>query len=176
MRKKGQAMTDSPIASSLDASDKQTTGAMLQGTLVDLIDLALAGKQAHWNVIGPHFRSVHLHLDELVALARQYGDEVAERAAAIGVSPNGSARCVAETTGLPSYPEGWTSDTDTITAMVTTLAEMIKRMRRRIDETDKSDLVTQDLLIEVTQQLEKQYWMWQARGRDERSAPRPRSA
>jgi DNA-binding ferritin-like protein len=35
----------------------------------------------------PHFRSVHLQLDELVGIARQYVDDVAERAAAIGVWP-----------------------------------------------------------------------------------------
>ncbi|MGH3266249.1 MAG: hypothetical protein ACRDNS_30130, partial [Trebonia sp.] len=38
----------------------------LQGMLVDLVDLALIGKHAHWNVEGRHFRSVHHELDELV--------------------------------------------------------------------------------------------------------------
>jgi starvation-inducible DNA-binding protein len=155
-------MTHSPITSPLEEADRLTAGAILQATLTDLIDLSLSGKQAHWNVVGPHFRSVHLHLDELVDIARQYVDDVAERAAAIGVSPNGKARTVAETSGLPEFPNNWVSDVDTITAMVATLGALIKRMRTRIDETDKADLVTQELLIEITQQLEKQYWMWQA--------------
>ena len=43
-----------------DAGKQKTTGAVLQDSLVDLIGLALVGKQAHWNVIGPRFRSVHL--------------------------------------------------------------------------------------------------------------------
>jgi starvation-inducible DNA-binding protein len=155
-------MVNSPINSPLSEADRQTTGAVLQGALIDLVDLSLIGKQAHWNVVGKEFRSVHLQLDELVSLARTYADEVAERAAAIGVSPNGKARTVAEKSETTDFPEGWMSDVDTISAVVTLLAGMIKRMRSRIDETDKADLVTQDLLMDVTRELEKQHWMWQA--------------
>jgi starvation-inducible DNA-binding protein len=155
-------MIDSPINSPLSEADRQTTGAVLQGALIELIDLSLTGKQAHWNVVGKNFRSLHLQLDELVAFARTYVDEVAERATAIGVSPNGKAHTVAEHSPATQFPDGWTSDVDTISAMVTLLGDMIKRMRLRIDETDKADLVTQELLIEITRGLEKQYWMWQA--------------
>ncbi|HEX2297396.1 MAG TPA: ferritin-like domain-containing protein, partial [Pseudonocardiaceae bacterium] len=73
-------MTKSPITSPLPEADRTSTGAVLQATLVDLIDLSLIAKQAHWNVVGSNFRSAHLQLDELVATARQYVDEVAERA------------------------------------------------------------------------------------------------
>ncbi len=148
--------------SPLNESDRTTTGNVLQGALADLLDLSLIAKQAHWNVVGPHFRSLHLHLDELVGIARRYVDEVAERSAAIGVSPNGKARTVAETSGLPAFPDGWTSDVDTIDAIVATLEKLVERMRERIDETEKSDLVTQDLLIEIARELEQQHWMWQA--------------
>ncbi len=155
-------MSKSPITSPLGEADRQTTGGLLQSTLADLIDLSLIGKQAHWNVVGPHFRSVHLHLDELVDIARQYVDDIAERANAIGVSPNGKARTVLETSGLPEFPDNWVSDVDTIAAITATLAELSARLRRRIDESDKADLVTQDLLIEITREVEKQHWMWQA--------------
>jgi starvation-inducible DNA-binding protein len=155
-------MSKSPITSPLGEADRQTTGAILQGTLVDLIDLSLIGKQAHWNVVGSHFRSVHLHLDEVVEIARRYVDEVAERANAIGVSPNGTARTVVETSGLPAFPNNWVSDEDTIAAMVNILGELSSRLRTRIDEADKPDLVTQDLLIQIAHEVEKQHWMWQA--------------
>ncbi|MFD2417625.1 Dps family protein [Amycolatopsis pigmentata] len=155
-------MGNAPIKSPLTASDKAITGNVLQATLVDLVDLSLIAKQAHWNVVGSHFRSVHLQLDELVSTARNYVDEVAERANAIGVSPNGKAKTVVESSGLPEYPDNWQSDESTIAAIVDILATLIQRLRKRIDETDKSDLVTQDLLIEITQELEKAHWMWQA--------------
>src|SRR4029453_13027661 len=53
--------------------------ANLQKVLVDLIELHLQGKQAHWNVVGTNFRDLHLQLDELVDFAREASDTVAER-------------------------------------------------------------------------------------------------
>lgn len=155
-------MSKSPITSPLGDAERESTGAVLQATLVDLIDLSLIGKQAHWNVVGPNFRSAHLQLDELVTAARQYVDEVAERANAIGVSPNGKTKTVLESSGLPEYPDNWQPVEKTVATIVSTLGELIKRLRKRIDETDKADLVTQDLLIQIAAELEKQHWMWQA--------------
>jgi starvation-inducible DNA-binding protein len=155
-------MNKQPIKSPLDNSARDATGAVLQDTLVDLVDLSLIAKQAHWNVVGGHFRSVHLQLDELVTTTRQYVDDVAERASAIGVAPNGTASTVAKTSGLPDYPTGWQADHDTIRNVVAALAATIERLRPRIERTDKTDLVTQDLLIAVTRALEEAHWMWQA--------------
>lgn len=155
-------MTKSPITSPLGNTEREATGAVLQATLVDLVDLSLIAKQAHWNVVGPNFRSAHLQLDELVSAARQFTDDVAERANAIGISPNGKAKTVVESSGIPNYPDNWRSVEATVASIVTILGEFIKRLRKRIDETDKSDLVTQDLLIEIARELEKQHWMWQA--------------
>ncbi|MEU0536919.1 MULTISPECIES: Dps family protein [Amycolatopsis] len=155
-------MSKSPIKSPLSEADKEITGNALQATLVDLVDLSLIAKQAHWNVVGANFRSAHLQLDELVNTARQYVDEVAERANAIGISPNGKAKTVVESSGVPEYPDNWQSVESTVAAIVDILAALIERLRQRIDETDKSDLVTQDLLIEITRALEEAHWMWQA--------------
>ena len=155
-------MSKSPIKSPLSEADKEITGNALQATLVDLVDLSLIAKQAHWNVVGSNFRSAHLQLDELVNTARQYVDEVAERANAIGVSPNGKAKTVVGSSGVPEFPDNWQSVESTVAAIVDILAALIERLRQRIDETDKSDLVTQDLLIEITRALEEAHWMWQA--------------
>ena len=51
----------------------------LQRVLTDLIALELVGKQIHWNIVGPNFRDVHLNLDDVVDIAREGSDEVAER-------------------------------------------------------------------------------------------------
>jgi starvation-inducible DNA-binding protein len=155
-------MASSPVKSPLNDSDRETTGNALQSTVVDLIDLSLIGKQAHWNVVGPNFRSAHLQLDELVDIARKYVDAVAERANAIGISPNGKAKTVVASSSVPEYPDNWQSVETTVAAIVDILGVLIQRLRQRIDATDKSDLVTQDLLIEVTEELEKAHWMWQA--------------
>jgi starvation-inducible DNA-binding protein len=155
-------MARNPITSPLSDADRDAVGTVLQATLVDLVDLSLIGKQAHWNVIGKNFRSVHLQLDELVVLARNAADQVAERAAALGVTPNGTAKTIAESSGVPEIATGWLKEEQVVTAITSSLGELIARMRTRIDETDKPDLVTQDLLIGITQELEQAHWMWQA--------------
>jgi starvation-inducible DNA-binding protein len=151
-----------PVPSTLDEAARETAGAALQATLVDLIDLSLVAKQAHWNLVGRQFHDVHLHLDELVATARKYGDEVAERAASIGVSPDGRARTVASTSSIPGIDAGWVKDRDVTRHIFESVDTAVRRVRPRIAETEKSDLVTQDLLIEITGQLEEARWMWQA--------------
>ncbi|AHH98378.1 Dps family protein [Kutzneria albida] len=155
-------MSKSPITSPLPAAERDATGKVLQEALVDLVDLSLVAKQAHWNVVGRNFRSVHLQLDELVAAAREYTDQVAERAAAIGVSPDGRASTVAKHSGVPEFATGWQSDTEVIAVIAATVEAVVKRMRARIAKTDDTDLVTQDLIIELTAKLEEAHWMWQA--------------
>jgi len=155
-------MTQTPITGPLSDTDEKTTSDALQDSLVDLVGLALVAKQAHWNVIGRNFRSVHLQLDELVNLARTHADEVAERAATIGRSPDGRPATVAGQTGVPEYPGGWQKDERVIKAVVDTLEALIARFRERVHQTEESDPVTQDLLITITSELEQAHWMWQA--------------
>ncbi|MFJ6216248.1 Dps family protein [Streptomyces sp. NPDC092296] len=150
------------VKSPLSDSDQRVTGNALQSALVDLLDLSLVAKQAHWNLIGPRFRSVHLQLDEVVSNARAYADTVAERASALGINPDGRAATVAKTSGLPDFPSGWVRDTEVIEALVASFAAVIDRMRERVAATERPDPVTQDLFIGITAELEKEAWMFQA--------------
>jgi starvation-inducible DNA-binding protein len=148
------------VKSSLSDEARRTTGAVLQDTLIDLIDLHLSAKQAHWNLTGRSFRSVHLQLDEVVAVAREAADTVAERAAAIGVNPDGRARTVAEQTKLHQFETGWLPDDKVIAAVTDMLGEMGRRFRERIETLEEADPVSQDILIAVAQDLDKQHWMF----------------
>jgi starvation-inducible DNA-binding protein len=150
------------ITSPLSDEARKVTGAALQGALVDLIDLSLQAKQAHWNLTGRNFRSLHLMLDEVVDLAREHMDAVAERATAIGVNPDGRAATVAKTAHLDQVGDGYIADTKVVTAFVALFAKIIERFRVRIVETDEPDPVTQDLLIAVAHDLEEKHWMFQA--------------
>ncbi|WP_328537465.1 Dps family protein [Streptomyces sp. NBC_00344] len=150
------------VKSTLPADSRDTTGDALQGALVDLLGLSLLAKQAHWNVVGPRFRSVHLQLDEVVTAARDYADTVAERCSAIGVPPDGRVTALGKTSELPEPATGWISDDDVVALMVNALGGVITRMRERIEATDKPDPVSQDLLIGLTAEFEKQRWMFQA--------------
>ncbi|MGW0366793.1 Dps family protein [Streptomyces sp. NPDC002990] len=152
----------SVVKSALPDADLKVVGEALQGALVDLVDLALTAKQVHWNVVGPRFRSVHLQLDDVVTSARTHSDVVAERASALGVTPDGRAATVASTSAISGVPEGWVKDEDAVRILVDALSAVITRMRERIQATADPDPVTQDLLIGLTGDLEKHHWMFQA--------------
>lgn len=51
--------------------------AHLQSVLVDLLELQLQGKQAHWNVVGTNFRDTRRQLDDIIDAARGFSDVVA---------------------------------------------------------------------------------------------------
>ncbi|NEA41436.1 DNA starvation/stationary phase protection protein [Streptomyces sp. SID11385] len=155
------AVIDSPLPD----KEREIAGRALQATLVDLLDLSLLAKQAHWNLYGPRFRSIHLQLDEVVTTARAFADTVAERAAALGVSPDGRADTIAAGTRLPAFPPGWRKDTEAVEDLVQIFAVIIREVRARIAETADADQVTQDLLIGLAAELEKQSWMFQAENR-----------
>lgn len=142
-----------------------TVARELQATLVDLIDLSLQGKQAHWNVIGKDFRSLHLHLDEMLAEYRLWSDEVAERLVTIGISPDGRASTVAGSTGVPAFPEGLVKDSEVVRLFVERLEKVALLMRERIKTVGEEDPITQDLFIQIGGGLEKQKWMVQAQMR-----------
>ncbi len=145
-------MTTATAASDIVVKD-------LQAALVELIDLALLGKQAHWNVVGPQFRSIHLELDEIVDLARLASDRVAERIATIGVAPDGRARTVNDSSELPQFPEGFVPVVDTVQFVSGAIETISSRMKERILRIADEDPVSQDILIGITDELEKAGWM-----------------
>ena len=82
--------------------------------------------------------------------------------AAIGVSPDGRAGTVAESSEVPDFAAGWVTDRDVIEQIFEAVDVVVRELRPRIEETEKTDLVTQDLLIEIVGELEEARWMWQA--------------
>lgn len=152
----------SAIKSPLPEDARKIVTEALHDALVDLVDLALVGKQAHWNVTGPRFRTIHFQLDEVVEAARKHADTVAERSATIGSSPDGRAGTVATESQLNPIDSGWLRDDDVVAAFTGIYGGLIKRMRQRAREVEQADQVSNNILLDVTEDLEKQYWMWQA--------------
>src|SRR5689334_20667110 len=139
--------------------EREGIGHELQMVLVELIDLSLIGKQLHWAVSGPRFRSLHLQLDELVDAWRELADTVAERAVALGVVPDGQAEAVAAASQLEPVPQGPLADHAVVRELTRRLADVSERVRSRLDTIGAADLASQDVLIEVVRELEKQQWM-----------------
>lgn len=131
----------------------------LQAVLVDLIELHIQGKQAHWNIVGTNFRDLHLQLDEIVDAARQFADDMAERMRALHALPDGRSATVAKSTSLAQFPEGLINTKDAIERIVAALEAAVGTMRKVHDEVDEEDPTTADLLHEFIAKLEQYAWM-----------------
>ena len=144
-------------------SDEQTktVASALQQALVDFIALGLQGKQAHWNIHGSRFLSVHLKLDEIVDFARTASDEIAERMDQIGVAPDGRLKTVVESTRLEAYPPGFVPVEKAVSLVADRLFTVAKTTRESLEKVS-DDPLSEDMLTGFAETLEKQLWMFQA--------------
>jgi starvation-inducible DNA-binding protein len=144
----------------------------LQAVLVDLIELGIQGKQAHWNVVGTNFRDMHLQLDEIIEVARALSDEVAERMRALEVLPDGRSETVTKTTTLPKFPADQVDTSQVTDLIVERLNAVAETCRRVHDPVDEADPTTADILHVVIEKIEQYAWMVSA----EKQKPRKRPA
>lgn len=131
----------------------------MQAVLVDLVELHLQGKQAHWNVVGKNFRDLHLQLDEIIEDARLFADQMAERMRALHAVPDGRSAVVAKGTSLNEFPSGLVDTKDTVTMVVAMLESAVGRMREVHDQVDEEDPTTADILHGFIEKLEQYAWM-----------------
>lgn len=146
----------------LSEHQRDDVGHHLQATLVELVDLALFGKHLHWSVTGPLFKPLHEQLDQLVDSWRELSDEVAERAVALGYFPDGQSPAVASGSGLARLERGALEDHVVVRELTGRVADIAERVRERMDRMGEIDAASQDVLIEVLRELEKQLWMIRA--------------
>ncbi|HKT55338.1 MAG TPA: DNA starvation/stationary phase protection protein [Microbacterium sp.] len=147
----------------------QALGKNLQRVLVDLIELSLQGKQAHWNVVGANFRDTHLQLDEIIEAARAFADTVAERMRALHALPDGRSDVVAETTTLPEFPQGEIATTEVVDLMTERLDDVAGTCRTVHDAVDQEDPTSADILHDVLERVEQLSWMVSAENRAPRA-------
>jgi starvation-inducible DNA-binding protein len=138
----------------------------LQHILVDLIELHLQAKQAHWNVIGSNFRDLHLQLDELVDAAREGSDTIAERMRALDAVPDGRSDTVAATTSLPQFPADELNTAEVVELITTRTYATVETFRTVHDAVDAEDPSTADILHAQIDGLEKLAWLIKSENRE----------
>ncbi|MEM6690147.1 MAG: DNA starvation/stationary phase protection protein [Planctomycetota bacterium] len=146
----------------ISESQDQESAELLQQPLFSLIDLALMLKQAHWNLVGLNFQSLHVQLDEIIDSVRDASDEVAERMVTLGMPAVGRSSKVAENTTFSAYPDEFLPISDTLYQVGDALKGSIETLRAAIERVGDLDPITEDLLIGHTAVLEKHLWMIQA--------------
>jgi starvation-inducible DNA-binding protein len=140
----------------------QEIGKLLQLTLVELIALALMGKQLQWTCYGREFAGVHRQLGEVVDDWRALEDVVAGRAAAIGMALDGSAAAVVELDDHRPLEPGFTEAGPATERLCLQLWDVALRVRRRSELLGPLDAVSYHVLIGVQRKLEDQLWRLRA--------------
>jgi starvation-inducible DNA-binding protein len=146
----------------MKSGDAERVTALLQDRLNSLNDLALTLKHVHWNVTGPNFIAVHTMLDPQVEAVRGMADETAERIAALGGSPVGTPGALVEQRSWDDYSIGRADAIAHLGALDVVYSGIIEAHRAAIDTTEELDLVTQDMLIGQSHQLEQFHWFIRA--------------
>jgi starvation-inducible DNA-binding protein len=130
----------------------------LSPVLHDLIALAVNTKQAHWHVRGANFMGVHEFLDEVVAHAQDASDTVAERVVALGLPVDGRIGTVAKRASNPEMSPGFQQSLTTVAEVVEQLDATLATVYKAIEGLEKVDPISQDIVIAVGEQLDKDRW------------------
>lgn len=129
---------------------------LLNQQLADTFDIYSQIKQAHWNVKGMNFMSLHVLFDDLASNFDRYADDIAERATALGGLAQGTARIAAANSQIEELPSTMIDDKEFVVAMADRFAAYGASSRAAINQAeDAHDAVTADLFTEITRGVDK---------------------
>ena len=148
-----------PVPLDLSTDKRESVGTELQSWLPYLVGLSLRLKQAHWNLRGRRFKSIHEQLDEILADLRVAVDDVAERIVTIGGAADGLPATVAATEGFEPMPADLLGVETVIDVIGDDLAVVSQRGRRCLQVVGEVDPISEDLAITVIGVLEKHHWL-----------------
>ncbi|MCU4180070.1 DNA starvation/stationary phase protection protein Dps [Bosea sp. BH3] len=162
---KSSAATKIPKSSRIDlaSNTKAKVVGLLNERLADGIDLALATKQAHWNLKGPGFIAIHEMLDGFRSELDNHVDTMAERIAQLGGIALGTTQATADSSSLSAYPTGIVSVQDHLKALIERYADAGNKVREAIDACDEAgDAGSADILTGYSRALDKSLWFLQS--------------
>jgi starvation-inducible DNA-binding protein len=136
---------------------------LLQDHLSNSLDLTTQAKQAHWNVKGPDFISLHELFDKVAESSEDYIDLIAERIVQLGGIADGTLKSAAKRTEMPEYPLEISAGHDHVNALARTLSAYGEKIRHAITEADDLvDQATADIFTQISREVDKYLWFVEA--------------
>lgn len=134
--------------------------ALLNQLLANTIAFRMSAKEAHWNVRGKNFSALHGLFDQVSAEADAYADLLAERAGQLDAQAQGTLQFVSHHSSLPAYPASIVSGQDHLVALSGAMTLLADMHRQAVNTaTDAGDMVTADILTEITRGFDKLLWL-----------------
>jgi starvation-inducible DNA-binding protein len=112
-----------------------------------------------------NFRDLHLRLDEIVDIAPEASDTIAERIRALNAVPDGRSDTVTASPTLPAFPPAEQSTTDSVAFITTAIYAAVHTLRTVHDDVDTADPSSADPLHTIIDSLEKAAWMLKSENR-----------
>lgn len=150
-----------PIPHPIPEGRRAQLVALLNARLAATADLHAQVKQAHWNVTGVHFQTLHELFDDVADAVFPFVDEIAERVTALGGVAQGTVRMAAAASDLPEFPADAAGGDAFLAAVRDRLAAYAAANLAAIDTADDlDDDATQDLFTEIQREVDKlQYFV-----------------
>jgi len=147
----------------LDQNLREQMVALCNQQLANITDLYTQTKQAHWNVKGMHFESLHVLFDKMADSVFPFGDMVAERTTALGGTALGTVRMAANASELPEFPADVFEGEDMTKVIVDRWGQYASSVRAAIDQADDAgDMNTADVFTEISREVDKMLWFAEA--------------
>ena len=149
----------------LPADVRKDMSKLMNQQLANASDLYSHAKQAHWNVRGRDFFSLHELFDKVSIEILDQVDQLAERAGQLGYHVSGTIRQAAAASSLKEYPLELASGEQHVEQLSTSLGHYSRTLRHGIAHAEKAgDAVTQDILTRVCGATDKLLWFVESHG------------
>ncbi len=148
----------------ISESNRKTVAEQLSKLLADEFVLYTKTLNAHWNLEGPDFHSVHLYFEELYDQAQEIVDSVAERIRQLGHYAPATLKDFLNLTHLTEQLKGRNTSLDFIRNLLGDHESMIEFIRSNVKEFDEAhkDAGTSDFVTGLMEKHEKIAWMLRA--------------
>jgi starvation-inducible DNA-binding protein len=148
----------------ISEANRKTVAGQLGKLLADEFILYTKTLNAHWNLEGPDFHSVHLYFEDLYKESAEIIDSVAERIRQLGHYAPATLKDFLGLTHLTEQMKGGNSSLSLIKNLLgdhESIIEFIRSDIREFDEAHK-DAGTGDFVTSLMEKHEKTAWMLRA--------------
>jgi starvation-inducible DNA-binding protein len=145
-------------------ANRKTVAEQLGKLLSDEFILYTKTLNAHWNLEGPDFHSVHLYFEDLYQQSAEIIDSVAERIRQLGHYAPATLKDFLKLTHLTEQLKGSNTSLDLIKNLLGDHEAIIEFIRANIKEFDEAhkDAGTSDFVTSLMEKHEKTAWMLRA--------------